>query len=60
MKLVPRKPEELQNFIETLKKEGKKKVLLLVNSQGNLRYVALSLEEKSEAKSEDKGGDSAP
>ena len=60
MKLVPTKPEELQTFIETLKKEGKKKVLLLVNSQGNLRYVALSLEEKSEAKSEDKGGDAAP
>jgi len=44
----------------TQKKEGKKKVLLLVNSQGNLRYVALSLEEKSEAKSEDKGGEAAP
>lgn len=57
MKLAPTKPEDLQKFIETLKKEGKKKVLLLVNSQGNLRYVALSLEEKTEEKSEDKAED---
>lgn len=47
MKLAPTKPEDLKIFMETLKKEGKKKVLLLINSQGNLRYVALSLEEES-------------
>jgi serine protease Do len=54
MKIIPTKPEDLQKFMETLKKEDKKKVLLLVNSQGNLRYVALSLEEKAE----DNGNDS--
>tara|TARA_R110002095_G_scaffold80982_1_gene70252 strand:- start:1356 stop:2915 length:1560 start_codon:yes stop_codon:yes gene_type:complete len=56
MKLVPTKPEDIQNFLETLKKDAKKKVLLLVNSQGNLRYVALSLVEEST----DDEGDSTP
>ncbi len=54
MKLSPTKPEDLRKFVDQLKKAGKKKVLLLVNTQGNLRYIALSLEEENPKESTQK------
>ena len=50
MKISPEKPEDIQGFVKNIKESGKKKVLLLVNTHGNLRYVALSLEDKKEDK----------
>ncbi len=48
MKLSPTKPDELKSFVEKLKAAQRKKVLILLNTKGNLRYVALSLEEDKE------------
>ncbi len=41
--IVPRTTKEFENFVNNSKKSGKKKILLLINTGGNLRYVALSL-----------------
>ena len=38
-------PADVQNRVEQLKKEGKKTALLLVaNAEGDMRFVALSLQ----------------
>ena len=54
MKVSPKTPQEFKSFIEKLKAAGKKKVLVLVNTKGNLRYVALSLEDAKDHSSKDK------
>jgi serine protease Do len=46
LKIEPETPKKFEDFIAAQRKAGKNKALLLVNTQGNLRYVALSLEEK--------------
>lgn len=47
MKLSPKTPQDLKDFVTKLTKAGKTKVLILLNTKGNLRYVAISLEEKT-------------
>lgn len=47
LEIEPTKPEDLKKFVENARKAGKKKVRLLINNGGNLRYVALSLDDKA-------------
>ena len=49
-KIEPTTPKQIQEFITKAKKAGNKKVLLLINTGGNLRYGALSLEEEPTTK----------
>lgn len=42
-----KKPADLKNAIEKLKKENKKNILVLINSGGNSRFIPLPLEEES-------------
>jgi periplasmic serine protease, Do/DeqQ family len=49
-KIEPTTPKQIRDFITQVKKAGHKKVLLLINTGGNLRYGALSLEEEAAAK----------
>lgn len=51
MKLIPKTPKDMADFIAKIKAAGKTKVLFLMNTKGNLRYVALDL--KDSKKSED-------
>ena len=61
MKLSPKTAGDFHKFMADIKKAGKKKVLLLVNTQGNLRYVALSLEEEeTEGETKEKITNNAP
>ena len=43
MKVTPKTPDGMKEYLDKVKKSGRKKVLLLINTKGNLRYVALSL-----------------